>query len=134
MRGAREFARLKEQGQRRICGCLILNWRTLEGGDGRSRVGVVTSRRLGGAVVRNRARRLIREAFRLNQHRLRVPLQLILVARASIVGRALNGVVRDLRRGLSEVGLWSEPPPATTVGESAPGPGPAQPTMTPPCA
>ncbi len=131
MRGAREFARLKEQGQRRICGCLILNWRPLDDGKGRSRVGVVTSRRLGGAVVRNRARRLIREAFRLNQHRLRVPLQLILVARASIVGRALHGVVRDLRRGLSEAGLWSEAPAVTAVDA---GPGPAVPSLTPPCA
>ena len=36
----------------------------LEREDGRVRLGITTTRRLGGAVVRNRARRLVREAFR----------------------------------------------------------------------
>jgi ribonuclease P protein component len=32
-----------------------------------SRLGIIASRRLGGAVQRNRAKRLIREVFRLNK-------------------------------------------------------------------
>lgn len=46
---------------------------------GRSRLGLSVSRRVGNAVVRNRWKRLIREAFRL--HRARLPGGLDLVVR-----------------------------------------------------
>lgn len=38
--------------------------------EGRLRLGVIASRRVGGAVTRNRARRIVREVFRLNKDRL----------------------------------------------------------------
>lgn len=69
-------------------------------------MGLVTSRRLGGSVVRARVRRLIREAFRLNQHEITGPACLVIVARPSIVGKTLPMVERDLRRCLREAGLW----------------------------
>ncbi len=47
------------------------------------RVGFVTSRRVGGAVVRNRVRRRLREIVRLHQAQLRQDLWLITIARSS---------------------------------------------------
>ena len=45
------------------------------------RVGFSVSRKVGGAVQRNRMRRLYREAFRLTKHEMPVGLDLVLVPR-----------------------------------------------------
>ena len=90
----RDFARVRQAGERMIVGCLIANWRRLPAGAA-SRLGVVTARRIGGAVVRSRARRLLRETFRLHQHDLAAPVDLVLVARPSIAGRGYAVVERD---------------------------------------
>jgi ribonuclease P protein component len=45
------------------------------------RLGLSVGRRVGGAVVRNRLKRLIREAFRLSQHDLPAGLDLVVVVR-----------------------------------------------------
>ncbi len=102
-----EFARIRDTGQRRAGGCLVANWLPLPPGS-RSRLGVVTSRRVGSAVVRSRARRLLREAYRLHQGRLRHPLELVLVARPSIAGRSLAVVMNDLLGVLRREGLLIE--------------------------
>jgi ribonuclease P protein component len=98
----RDFVRLRQAGERLAVGCLIANWQRLPTGSA-SRLGVITGSRIGGAVVRSRARRLLRESFRLHQHDLAAPVDLVLVARQSIVGKGFGAVERDflttLRRG-----------------------------------
>src|SRR6516164_1905760 len=86
LRQQRDFARVRQQGQRLTLGCLIANWHSLPEG-ATTRLGVVTSRRIGGAVVRSRARRLLRESFRQHQNELAQPVELVLVARNSIAGK-----------------------------------------------
>jgi len=90
-----------------VYGGLIANWLVLPPGD-TSKLGVITSRKLGGAVVRNRARRLMREAFRLNQLQLKAPVDLVLVARASIVGKSRQDVERDYLTLLRRADLLKE--------------------------
>jgi ribonuclease P protein component len=99
-----EFARAKAEGRRLVCGCLIANVLPRPSGQG-SRLGVVTSKRIGGAVARSRARRLMRECFRLHQLELVRPVDLVLVARPSIVGKKLAEVEIDLRRVLRQARL-----------------------------
>jgi ribonuclease P protein component len=48
-------------------------------------VGFAAGKRLGCAVVRNRVKRLLREAYRLNQNKLTTGFDLILVGRRPIV-------------------------------------------------
>lgn len=88
-----DFSKLKARGGRIAIGCLVLNWN--EGETARSRLGVVTSARIGSAVVRNRARRLLRECFRLHQHDLASPVDMVLIARQSIAGKNFGDVNRD---------------------------------------
>jgi len=90
----RDFSQVKRDGKRLACGCLIANWKPLPQ-DQAHRLGVITSRRVGNAVARNRARRLLRESFRLHQHELAGPTMLVLVARPSIAKQGFAVVERD---------------------------------------
>lgn len=100
----REFNVVRAEGRRVAKGCLVANWKAQPPGQ-TSRLGVITSRKLGNAVVRSRARRLLRETFRLHQNELDPPLTLILVARNSIIGKNLAGVERDFLAVLREARL-----------------------------
>ena len=104
LRQSREFAHARARGQRLACGCLLLNWLPLAAGSP-TRLGVVTSRKVGPAVARSRARRLLREAFRRHQHHFTSPLDLVLVARPSIVGKDFAAVERDFLAALRRTGL-----------------------------
>ena len=73
-----------------------------------SRVGVITGRRIGEAVVRTRARRLLREAFRLHQMHLSQPVDVVLVARQSIVGKRFGDVASDYVAALKKARLYRE--------------------------
>jgi ribonuclease P protein component len=100
----RDFARVRRAGERLVIGCLIANWERLPVNSA-SRLGVITSGRIGGAVVRNRARRLMRESFRLHQHDLAGPVDLVLVGRPSIAGKGFAQVERDFMTTLRKARL-----------------------------
>jgi ribonuclease P protein component len=104
LKTGRDFAEIRKEGQRLVTGCLIANWVRLSE-RGSSRLGVVTSGKIGNAVVRSRARRLLREAFRIHQHEFKQPLDLVLVARASIVGKGFAVVEKDFLTTLRKAGL-----------------------------
>lgn len=105
-----DFDRAFEAGQRAFAKGLVVYLR--DAGLGRPRIGLVTSRRFGDAVTRNRARRLLREAFRLDSARLppldivalpqpgRFPDERDLVRRAlhEAVARALKATPRPRKR------------------------------------
>jgi ribonuclease P protein component len=75
---------------------------------GRDRLGIIASRRIGGAVVRNRAKRRIREVFRRQmagadagpQPR---PLDLVVIARRELVGAAFTVVATDFQTALRKL-------------------------------
>lgn len=100
----RDFSRARREGQRMVTGCLIANWRRLPA-ESTARLGVITAGRIGNAVVRSRARRLLREVFRVHQHDLAQPVDLVLVARPSILGKSLAEVERDFLTTLRKAGL-----------------------------
>jgi ribonuclease P protein component len=107
LKKGRDFARVRSSGVRMVHGCLIANWVLLDSG-AVSRLGVVTSRRIGNAVDRARARRVLREAFRLNQFALRQPVEMVLVARQSIAGKNTADVQQDYLTAIGRGGLLKE--------------------------
>jgi ribonuclease P protein component len=101
---SRDFARIRQAGERLAQGCLIANWQKLPD-DASPRLGVVTSKKIGGAVERSRARRLLRESFRLHQHDFAQPVDLVLVARNSIAGKKFADVEKDFLAALRRAKL-----------------------------
>jgi len=72
------------------------------------RVGVVASRKVGGAVKRNRARRLLRETARsLDPRWQNRSLWIVFVARESINERSAGEVHDEIARVLSESGAFT---------------------------
>jgi len=71
-----------------------------------TRLGIVASRKLGGAVVRNRAKRLIREVFRTTVYPSR-PVDLVIIPKNALLLADVEGVRREyqalLRRCLSNI-------------------------------
>lgn len=65
----------------------------------------VTSRRVGNAVRRNRARRVMREAWRALAPRLREPMDAVLVARPDIVGAGADELIEEVEEVLSRAGV-----------------------------
>jgi ribonuclease P protein component len=104
MKRGRDFARARQEGGRLVNGCLIANWRRQEP-KASSRLGVISTRKLGGAVVRNRARRLLRESYRRHQQELVQPIDLVLIARASILGKGFGDVEKDFLTTMRKAGL-----------------------------
>jgi ribonuclease P protein component len=92
------------QGERLTYGCLVANWLRLSG-ELPSRLGVITSGKIGNAVVRSRARRLLREVFRVHQHEFKHPVDMVLVARQSVTKKGFHEVESDFLQTLRKAGL-----------------------------
>lgn len=85
-----EFRRLYQKGASAVGNGMVLYCR--KNRLGHNRLGVTVSVKLGHAVVRNRARRRLREVYRLNGDKLRQGYDIILVARS----RTTTALWKDL--------------------------------------
>ncbi len=66
-----------------------------------TRIGFVSSRNVGGAVARNRARRLLKAAWRGLAPRVRSNYDVVAVARSKIQGANMQDVMADMERALA---------------------------------
>jgi len=103
----RDFSRIRLEGQRLASGCVAVNWQPLASG-AQTRLGVIVGGKIGNAVTRNRARRLLRETFRVHQHDLAEPVDLVLVARSSVVRKKFSDVENDLLTALRKARLLKD--------------------------
>jgi len=94
-----EYLRLQKTGQRRVCrGFVVI---TTRGSWQESRIGITASRRVGGAVVRNRVKRLVREFFRNYRHHLTPQRDVLVIARPHVAKLSYSELKRELGRALN---------------------------------
>ena len=75
------------------------------------RLGLSVSRKVGGAVVRNRWKRCLREAFRLSRERLPSGVDLVVIPRPDAVPKTAEleeSLVRLARRAAKKIVGWAE--------------------------
>ena len=104
LRHSADFERVRAEGrtwQHRLVAMTVAT-NTL----GYNRYGFITSRHLGGAVVRNRVRRVLREIIRLSAPRLRSGCDITFVARNAIVDQPYSTVKSALEELFRRAGLW----------------------------
>lgn len=70
---------------------------------GINRIGITASKKIGKAYERNRARRIIKEAFRLLQPQLKQGFDIVFVARTKTCNSTTNEVIRIMKKHLGMI-------------------------------
>lgn len=76
---------------------------------GCNRVGITTGKKLGHAVVRNRARRRLREVYRLNEHRFKPGYDIVVVARSRCVDADFKKLTKAYLSLAQKAGILIDP-------------------------
>ena len=95
-----EFQEIQANGRRTTTPHFVLLVYARSPGDRdaeQARLGVAVSRKVGTAVVRNRAKRLVREAFRATRELWAPDLDLVVIVRKATSGMQLSEVVEEWR-------------------------------------
>jgi ribonuclease P protein component len=73
-----------------------------------NRVGLSVSKKLGGAVARNRAKRLIRAGYDMVKPNIRTGNLIVIGARGAILGKKSTQVAVELETAFRTLGLYAE--------------------------
>ena len=102
-----EFRRMYQKGKSAVTPSMVVYCRKSR--LGHNRLGITVSVKLGCAVKRNRARRRLRELFRLAQPIMVQGYDVIIVARSRTVTAPHKKLKADFDRALHELGLVAAP-------------------------
>lgn len=97
-----QFLEIQSGGQRVSGDCLVFILRRRPAGSP-LRLGITASRKIGGAVQRNRARRLIREAFRAVFTELPRALDIVVIVRRPLGDRKMQAILDEWQRALPRI-------------------------------
>lgn len=104
LRGKREFNTVHSKGRsfaNREIVLYVLEDETLNG-----KVGFAAGKKLGCAVIRNRVKRILREAYRLNQHKVKPNCAIILVGRKNLVDAKSDVAIKSFGDICRRAKIW----------------------------
>ena len=107
---AGEFRRVKEKGRSWPGKFIVLGVLT-DAAESPARIGLITSRRMGGAVVRNRVRRLLRECVRPTRMLLAANCWVVLIARHTAARATLAELSTEWLRLARRASILPPAPP-----------------------
>jgi ribonuclease P protein component len=96
-----EFVSLFKKGHRIHRKHFVLNY--LRNGLGNLRLGITVSKKVGGAVIRNRIKRLVREYFRLHKARIESAYDLNFIAKPGAARLSSQQINQTLGHFFSEI-------------------------------
>ena len=105
LRYKKDFDRLYKKG--RSAGDRYVVVFHIKNGLGYTRKAFLASKKVGGAVIRNRARRLMKESYRKLEHEIGSGIDILMVARNTIADAGCKEVEVSLRQALKKSGLLS---------------------------
>jgi ribonuclease P protein component len=101
-----EFNYVREHGEKFVGRYMLLI--PSPSADDQLRFGIICGKKYSKkAVLRNRARRLLKESFRLLKGGL-IPRHCLLIARQSMLGISLQNAQEDMMKLLGKAGMWKE--------------------------
>ena len=103
-----EFLRVAAKGRKAPVPGLVLQ--ALERGDTQAaRYGFTVTKKVGNSVVRNRARRRLREVVRLlDREQALTGVDIVVIGRAGTCGRRFDALLGDYRKALRKAGVKEE--------------------------
>jgi ribonuclease P protein component len=109
----RDFQTVRQMGRRINCGVFLFQMFARKGEAAElpgPRLGVITSRKVGHAVVRNRLRRQMREIFRRHQKKLSSSVDLVLVLRSDAIDMPFVRLEARFLKAIEKSGSVRESP------------------------
>lgn len=111
-----DFERARRNGRTWATGLVVLN--AAKNDIGTNRFGFVAGKKVGNAVERNRARRLMREAVRLRLSHIKPGWDLVWIARAGIADKKVDVVMAAVDDLLRRARLFAAEEIETGIGQS----------------
>lgn len=91
-----EFSRVYKRGKSVVTKFVVMYY--LKNGLEHNRVGYSVSKKVGNAVVRNRSKRLIKEAFRLNSDQIKEGYDIVFISRVRMNAASYKDVERSMKK------------------------------------
>ena len=101
-----QFQKLYKKGKSIVSPVLIVYVR--RNGKNINRLGITASKKIGGAVVRNRAKRRIRELYRTNLLRLKTGYDFVVVARSKTATAPYDALLSAFLSAAENLGVLNE--------------------------
>lgn len=99
----KDFRRLYYRGANKAAPCLVTY--VMKNRFGETRIGITSGKKIGNAVKRNRARRLIRAAFALYEDKLNDNYDIVFVARTRTSQVKMQEVAVQMQKQLKALGV-----------------------------